>query len=263
MKTPIFKFFACAMVVVAMLFITACEKTEHDLPVTDAQTSIGKSNPDNPNTAIVTDRANQNSVMFPPNANMYGQSYDEWSEDWLQWVLSAEDCPALPITDSDGSYGSQNQSGPVFFLAGNFGGSVTRSITIPAGKGIFFPLVNGFFIGNCPGYYPAPGQTLEEYYQAALEPVFDMAGGLSVTLDGQTYTDLDDYRAASYLFEVTATPALACLDSCLTGDPQEVAVDGFWVMLKPLSPGSHTLTFTGGIPVYGFSLEVTYNITVQ
>ena len=34
-------------------------------------------------------------------------------------------------------------------------------------------------------------------------------------------------------------------------------------MLKPLSPGSQTLTFTGGIPVYGFSLEVTYNITVQ
>ncbi|MCC6725844.1 MAG: hypothetical protein IT258_15145, partial [Saprospiraceae bacterium] len=245
MKTPIFKSTAMLMAFAIMLFLAACEKTEHELPTPASKTAFDQSSPDKLNSNTVSERASQNAVMFPPNANMFGQSYAEWSEDWWQWMFSAEDCPSIPNSDPDGSLGYQNQSGPVFYLAGTWGGSASRSITIPQGKAVLFPLINGLFIGNCPGYYPEPGQTLEEYYQSFLEPFVDMADGLSVTLDGQTYTDLEDYRAASYLFNMTGNAELACFDSCITGAPQEVGSDGIWVMLKPLSPGTHTLTFTG------------------
>jgi hypothetical protein len=40
---------------------------------------------------------------------------------------------------------------------------------------------------------------------------------------------------------------------------------GYYVLLKPLSPGLHTIHFSGTIQFFvpAFSLDVTYNITIQ
>ena len=38
--------------------------------------------------------------------------------------------------------------------------------------------------------------------------------------------------------------------------------DGYWLMLKPLPPGAHTLSFKG-VQAAGFAAEVTYNLTVR
>ena len=40
------------------------------------------------------------------------------------------------------------------------------------------------------------------------------------------------------------------------------AADGYYVMLTPLTPGVHTVTFGGDVPGV-FSTEVTYQITVK
>ena len=37
--------------------------------------------------------------------------------------------------------------------------------------------------------------------------------------------------------------------------------DGYYLMLKPLSPGVHTLHFVGTIP--GFSLDITYHLRID
>lgn len=42
--------------------------------------------------------------------------------------------------------------------------------------------------------------------------------------------------------------------------------DGYWVMLKPLSPGSHVIRFGGAFvsgPASGFSADTTVYLTVQ
>jgi hypothetical protein len=39
-------------------------------------------------------------------------------------------------------------------------------------------------------------------------------------------------------------------------------VDGYWLMLKPLSPGKHVIHFTASNATTGFALDVTYNVTV-
>jgi hypothetical protein len=41
-----------------------------------------------------------------------------------------------------------------------------------------------------------------------------------------------------------------------------VATDGYWVLINPLPLGAHTISF-GATSTAGFSLNVTYNITVQ
>ena len=73
---------------------------------------------------------------------------------WWEWVYAQ---PAVdvggtntnPVLDSTGAYataGQENGIGPgnkYFFLAGTFGGDATRTVTVPAGKALFFPLING------------------------------------------------------------------------------------------------------------------------
>src|SRR5512142_3011564 len=92
-----------------------------------------------------------NPGVIPPQANSHGQSYGEWSADWWQWILSipADHNPALDLTGADAA---QGQSGSVWFLAGVFGapGAVERTITIPPGKGLFFPLINFVWISTGP-----------------------------------------------------------------------------------------------------------------
>jgi hypothetical protein len=63
---------------------------------------------------------------------------------WWQWAL-AEPASNNPLTDTTGQFAAVNQRGRVWFLAGNLGGGTTiRTITVPAGKALFFPIVNVF-----------------------------------------------------------------------------------------------------------------------
>jgi hypothetical protein len=82
-----------------------------------------------------------NKGVFPPQSHPYGRSYSEWAAAWWSWAYSI---PANqnPITDTTGEFSNIGQSGPVFFLAGSYGGVTVRHCTVPAGKGLLFPLLN-------------------------------------------------------------------------------------------------------------------------
>src|SRR5215831_14576474 len=63
---------------------------------------------------------------------------------WQQWAWEAP-ASESPLTDQTGQFGTVNQpNGPVWFLAGNTGGSTVRAVTIPSGKALFFPIANVF-----------------------------------------------------------------------------------------------------------------------
>ena len=79
------------------------------------------------------------------NENAYGNTYGEWSAEWWQWVLSIPQANS-PVADTTGADCAQQQSGPVFFLAGTGGGDpVTRNCTVPAGKALYFPILNSLW----------------------------------------------------------------------------------------------------------------------
>jgi hypothetical protein len=46
------------------------------------------------------------------------------------------------------------------------------------------------------------------------------------------------------------------------GGSGEAVSDGVYLMLHPLSRGEHTLRFGGTFDDFGFSLDITYHITV-
>src|SRR6266576_1080075 len=97
--------------------------------------------------------ARADEEIVPVNENAYGNTYGEWSAEWWQWLLSIPQA-TNPNLDTTGANCAQKQAGPVFFLAGTFGGSaVTRNkCTVPAGKALFFPILNTLFgagAGDC------------------------------------------------------------------------------------------------------------------
>src|SRR5438874_3388378 len=79
--------------------------------------------------------ANVTPAQYPPASHLATR--------WWQWALET---PASenPLTDTTGQFGAVNQSGRVWLLAGNPSGTTVRTITVPSGKALFFPILNVF-----------------------------------------------------------------------------------------------------------------------
>jgi hypothetical protein len=201
-------------------------------------------------------RADANPHVFPPAAHPYGQSYGEWGADWWQWALS-QPVSTNPVLDETGANCAAGQSGPVWFLAGTFGGSATRSCAIPTGKALLLPVLNNayFAFENDP-----PEQRTEEFVRGQVSFFEDAVTRLSATIDGVSVASIKErYFAESPLFTVVL-PA-----DNLFGLPEGFVLDpsvdvGYYLMVEPLAPGEHTIHFAGALP--GFSVDVTYAITV-
>ena len=162
---------------------------------------------------------------------------------------------------------SAHQSGHVWFLAGaNNGLTEPRTGEVPAGTSLFLPLANLVNDYPCPPEFefePPPGETLEHFLQRTGNDALDFfvpdPTTLFAEIDGRPLKRLSVYRATSSLFQFTADPALAgFLDPCITGSVQDGVSVGYWLLLTPLTPGTHTLHF--GAPSFG--QDVTYVVTV-
>jgi hypothetical protein len=264
MKTPIFKQAAFLAAFAIAIFFAACQKTETEVASPLTASHLEHSSPGGPASPAVGDRSNPNSAVFPPTANMYGKSYAEWSAEWFKWAYALPTTDH-PITDEDGSDGYTGQpGGQVFFLAGTFGSTVTRDIIIPHGKGVLFPIFNYINDYPCPdpNFEPAPGQSLEDFLAEGAQVLINLGSNYSVNLDGQDLNNVGDYRFTSDLFYFTANPDFVNWDPCVVPGPQPGVADGYWMMLKPLSHGEHTLQFHAEVTDWGWVLDVTYNITV-
>ena len=172
---------------------------------------------------------------------------------WWQYLLSVP--PSTnPILD-DNPCDSQ-QKGPFFYLVGTFGGSAERNCTIHQGKSIFFPVVNVFatFDKNDPAV-----DTIAKLRKFVTDNI-NQAHDLQASLDGVNI-NLDNARAQSSPF-----PLKVPKDNILGGP--EIAgtylaiADGYWVGLKPLSVGEHTIHFFGKLQNSDIG-PVTYHITIK
>ena len=208
-------------------------------------------------TGCSTAASSANAEVIPRDFNAFGNTYGEWSSRWWQWLLSI---PAAtnPNLDPTGANCGEGQAGPVWFLAGTFGGSFTRTCTVPSGKALFFPILNTAFgqgVGDCTGPSDCDVTALRGLAAAAE----DNPTTLMVSIDGHNVNDLSQFRVTSPVFNYFL-PADNIL-GISSGTYGPLVSDGYWLLLKPLSTGAHTIHFKG-ISNSGFETEVTYNLTV-
>ena len=213
-----------ALVITALLSLPA---TSHAAPQRDDGSQRG---------------ANRNPGVLPPGGRAFGLSYGEWAERYWQWEL-AQPTATNPQLDATGEFAGVGQSGPVWFLAGTFGGSAERNITIPSGKALFFtvqPWLFGATVGDCEPSVPGVPCDVPTLHAAAATAT-DGSSVVEASIDGVPVNDPRSYRAADQgSFSVTL-PA-----DNVTGLPAGTyaphVVDGYWLLLAPLSPGAHTIT---------------------
>jgi hypothetical protein len=198
--------------------------------------------------------------VLPANSNAYGMGYDELAAGWTEWISSIPNA-SNPLFDTDGSYAAVGQGGKVFFLAGNQGGSVTRTASVPAGKALFFPIENYFWV-NTPELGDNPwSPTQEAYARSVLAGYMDGAQNLVLQIDGRTIPHVYELLRASSTVGTCMLPTDNLWGA--NAGPHPCVADGFWALLPPMSAGKHTIHFAGqlpGDPV--FVLDVTYKLTV-
>ncbi len=213
-----------------------------------------------------------NPGVTPPWASKFvsGKTYGELSAAWFKYALE-QPTPTNPLIDQTGVNCNFGQSGPVFFLVGlPGGGSVTRdACTVPAGRSLFFPLINAFEANN-----PGENRNSWDVWQK-LEKDFGPISELHASIDDVPVRDLNPVHTP---YRACAGPAARCsagpfsitlpANNIFGADQGRYAptvADGFYLLLRPLSRGSHTITF-GGSGLYAgeeTSQEITYHLTVS
>lgn len=169
-------------------------------------------------------------MLLAPDAKVAGESFGTLTARWWQWASAQEIAPYL---DPDGRLCELGQEGPVWFLAGTSGDfTAQRECVIPLDRHILVPVINMRDSNRRKGdrsYLPVPCEVLQK--SAAVNN--EQLGSAIVLIDGVPVTDVARFRVRS--------------DGCfplLADDPdsQLTAADGYWLLLKPLPPGRHTLT---------------------
>jgi hypothetical protein len=209
------------------------------------------------------------SAVPNPNSNQFG----ELSAIWWQWIYSipATTNPNFTtqgVVDCGFDQSSHSRSAQIWFLAGTFGGPADRTCTVPGGIALFFPLLNTES-DNVGG--PQPTSSPFTYSIQQLKQLAALTQNnpqeLHARVDG---VPVPAYRAQSQVFSYTLPATdnvLQALGLTVPGAnwPSTTVFpavsDGYWVMIEPLPPGKHTINF-GGISNNGFTVDVTYHLTV-
>ena len=212
-----------------------------------------------------------NPTVLPINSAPYGKTYGQWSAEHWKWTFSLP-VDHHPLTDTADC--SAGQSGPVWFLGGTFVstteggvtiGRATRDCSVPAGKALFFPIIDSecsTLEGN--GTTDAELRSCAQFFQ-------DHAHDMTCTIDGMAVQNVASYRAQSPLFTYGPLPDNNILGAP-AGSTSPSVSDGVFVMLAPPSAGKHTIHFTGALSLstaagdpfdLEFRLDITYHLTVQ
>jgi hypothetical protein len=195
--------------------------------------------------------AKQPSPVLPPTAHPHGLSYSAWAAEWWQWALG-QPADVNPLVDTTGANCAEGQNAKVWFLAGTImsGEEVERDCTLPVGTTLLFPVLNEFACAD-------PGQTLDDL-RGIVGDIETDPTEMTAVIDGVAVRNVAAYYEESEVFSLQLPE-----DNILGAPPgtYEPCVDaGYYLAVRPLPPGEHTIHLTGSRP--GFDLDVTYNITV-
>jgi hypothetical protein len=219
--------------------------------------------------------------FFSKDEKPFGISYDDWAAKYWNWDVGMNTAQATPRAGGC-EINSSNQLVMLLETA-DVSTPPTQSCQISSNQGVIIPL----WIGWCDTHTP---RTVEQLKFCAKEQNLGNIGSL-VKVDGTPIAKLDVRQTVNpggssvnsvvnslaNVTDFTSNPFTLTIPTDthkpeqLTGTWQAVS-DGFWVFLKPLSPGQHTVFYnirvtpTGALTSPGTEphfADVTYNLQVK
>lgn len=177
-----------------------------------------------------TNPPRQDIRLLPANGKVGKETFAALTARWWRWALSM---PVKPYLDPDGRLCELGQKGPVWFLAGTDGSfSAKRHCAIPEGKFLLIPVINMMQFNDNPNAVHEDPFTCAGLQEGAAVNNDRLAKAL-VMIDNVPIPHVTDYRVRS--------------EGCFRLDPDNpasplAAADGYWLLLKPLPVGRHTIS---------------------
>ena len=204
--------------------------------------------------------------IFSPGSKPYGLAYDKHIENYWKWVLGI---PAKenPINDQTGekcAIGQSNSNSSVFYLTFNNGGVSERVCKVPAGKGLFIPVMQ-VEISNKDLSDATP-----EDLKAETKKDQDSVNSLYLKIGDKEYNygELQKYRTPTDVFDVDY--ANNGIFAIVEGGPTKASADGFYVITEPLQKGNYTIHYKSSLSCLdpncaepNFAQDIKYNIIAK
>ena len=225
--------------------------------------------------------------VLDPKGTYGGKTYEEWAGERVKWIYEYPGPESLAY-NTPGANCQMGQStatgdggtdGQPFFLGiwdsnDLTAGPFTQACSVPAGRMLLFQMTS-WASANVPGC-PFQGSMQDCQYGTTIDLV--PLTGIELEIDGKSYgSQAADF--APYLVNCTADFSLAIPNTptnffsyywgCNLSQPPPTGdfyVGGWFILLAPLSPGSHTIHTRVQDSAYAsypaFLYDVTYNLTV-
>jgi hypothetical protein len=191
------------------------------------------------------------SLLFDNTAIPYNTTIPEWTAKWWKWAYSFSGYYNNPLLDPNGTalMKFQPSDEPVFFLSGAYNSVANRTVTIPAGKAILYPVLNAEI-----SFTDFPNAKGEDDLKRALKSDLSAATYVGTELNE---ISLPYNRIKADLFDLSVAK-----DNIfdVSDGPTQAVADGYWIFLKPLPIGEYTIHIKGEQPFY--RSEVTYKINI-
>jgi hypothetical protein len=180
------------------------------------------------------DEHERHGRVLPPDSIVAGKSIGEWSAEWWKWAFSFLAGESPVFDDQTGELGHLGDvGGPVFFVGAV--NDVKRSFSVPCRQYLLIPLLTQA--------WTLEGDDTEAFAREQNDAFVNLIDSLTARVDGERIPNLFSHRETTpELFSVTIP------DGGLFGDEGgtfDAVADGYWIMLKPLSSGTHTISFGG------------------
>ena len=188
-------------------------------------------------------------VVLDADEQVDDKLQSEWAEAYLQWVAAFPRSNS-PVSDTSGALCAQKQQGNVWFLATSDGTApIVRDCAIPSGKTLFVPIANtlersGSAVPDCEALARVAANTLSQHL-----------GQITLTIDGRPVDDLGGHHLG------TGDCFALGLRQASRSTARTAVADGFYVMLKPLAAGPHTLVV--GARFDTTTMSTTYRLDVH
>lgn len=188
--------------------------------------------------------------FLPPNAAPLGYSLTELASAWSLWAWgsSPSDSPLLEVRCEQSPLDPR-----IWFLPVSLGGEDENTCDVP--QGAFLVMLAGG--GECSDAEPAPwhGGNEAELIDC-VDQGFDLVTYAEVTAGGKTTTNLSGYVVTT---SVITLPA----DNLFSSDPTISMTKGIFLVVAPLSRGTHTLRAYDEFDSISFTAGITYTINVR
>ena len=187
--------------------------------------------------------------FLPASARPHGHSLVDISTAFNQWLYGT---PAGSNPNLEGECEQSPLDSRIWFLPVSLGGESEVTCEIPTGT--FLALTPGGW--ECSSLEPEPffGSN-EAELRECVDAGFALLSYVEVSFNGTTVTNLDEYVVTSRL-DTLPPDNLLSADSGITMDK------GYFLVLRPLSPGAHTLRAYDEFGDLGFQAGITYTPVV-